>query len=124
MAYINRKEIKPKEVPYKRYSVSHASDYYNTPAWKRLRETYISLHPICEECLRHGIVTPAEHVHHRYFWDSFNTEELKWEKFLDEKNLCSCCQKCHYAFHNKARRYNISFCDSLTDKEYKEAHCI
>lgn len=124
MPTINKKTINVKKVKYKRESKEHASEFYNSLAWKRLRNTFLSQHPLCEECLKREIVKEAEHVHHRYFWDSFNTEELKWQKFLDENNLMSLCSNCHYAMHNKARHYGISFCDSLTDKEYNDAHNI
>ena len=38
--------------------------YYNTPEWKKLRETYIKEHPLCEDCLNEGKVVPAEDIHH------------------------------------------------------------
>lgn len=124
MATINLKRIKPQKVKYNREIDNHNSEFYNSLAWKRLRKTYFDLHPICECCLKHNRVTAAEDVHHKAFWDSFNTEELKWQKFLDERNLISLCSTCHYAMHNKARKYGTTFCDSLTDKEYREAHNI
>ena len=38
--------------------------YYNTPEWKKLRETYSKEHPLCEDCLNEGKVVPAEDIHH------------------------------------------------------------
>jgi HNH endonuclease. len=32
--------------------------------WKRIRNRYISEHPLCEECQKYGRLTPAEEVHH------------------------------------------------------------
>jgi 5-methylcytosine-specific restriction protein A len=32
--------------------------------WKRIRDRYISEHPLCEECQKYGRLTPAEEVHH------------------------------------------------------------
>ena len=34
-------------------------------AWKRIRDRHIREHPLCEECLKHGIYKPAEEVHHK-----------------------------------------------------------
>ncbi len=38
--------------------------FYNSKAWKRLREAKISQDPLCEECLRHGLTTPGDEVDH------------------------------------------------------------
>jgi DNA ligase (NAD+) len=32
--------------------------------WRRIRDRYISEHPLCEECKKYGRLTPAEEVHH------------------------------------------------------------
>ena len=31
----------------------------------KCRDTYLSEHPVCERCAKHGIITAAEHVHHK-----------------------------------------------------------
>lgn len=33
--------------------------------WRRLRQAFLSAHPLCEECQREGRVTPATDVDHR-----------------------------------------------------------
>ena len=33
-------------------------------AWKRIRDSYVAAHPLCEECERNGKLTRAEEVHH------------------------------------------------------------
>lgn len=38
---------------------------YSTARWQRLREAQLHAHPLCEQCLRSGIVKPANHVDHR-----------------------------------------------------------
>ena len=91
-------------------------------AWRRLRDTYILLHPICEECLKRNIVTPATEVHHARKFLSGKTEEERWQLFLDESNLRATCKKCHNGYHRKMDRYGLNTCDDLTDTEYKEAH--
>lgn len=120
MAYIKRKEIKPKEVPYKRDNKS--TDFYNSAAWKRLRDTLLSQSPLCYECLQHNRVTPAEDAHHLIPFESGKTEEEKWDLFLKESNIRMLCQKCHYGYHNKMREYNMRSCYELTDTEYNYIH--
>ena len=120
MAYIKRKEIKPKEVPYKKDNKS--ADFYNNIAWKRLRDTLLSQSPLCYECLQHGRVVPAEDAHHLIPFESGKTEEEKWNLFLKESNIRMLCQKCHYGYHNKMREYNMRSCYGLTDSEYNYIH--
>ena len=38
----------------------------------------------------------------------------------NESNLISLCYRCHDIMHNKMHKYNMDFCDELTDKEYQE----
>ena len=120
MPTIHKKEIKEKPVKYKHSDRSQ--DFYSSIAWKRLRDTYISLHPLCECCLEHERVTPATECHHIVPFLRGGTEEERWEMFLDEKNLMSLCDRCHTAIHVKDREYNMGRLDSLTDKEYEYAH--
>lgn len=54
---------------------------YNSPAWKRLRASYIRRHPVCERCSNR-----AEHVHHK---------DRHPDRFLDERALESLCGRCH-----------------------------
>ena len=37
---------------------------YNTKRWKDLRALMIQEHPLCQDCLENGRLTPAEEVHH------------------------------------------------------------
>ncbi len=56
-------------------------------AWKRIRDRYINLHPLCEECKRNGILTPAEEVHH--------IKPLSKGGGNERSNLMSLCKSCH-----------------------------
>ena len=52
--------------------------------WRRARKAYLQLHPLCAECLKEGILTPATVVDHimphrgdqRLFWDEQNWQPL------------------------------------------------
>ena len=37
---------------------------YNTSTWQKLRQNYLSQHPLCEECLKKGIIRSAKDIHH------------------------------------------------------------
>lgn len=120
MPTIQRKPIKEKKIKYKRESKINAQEHYNSPAWKLMRKTWISQHPLCQICLSKERVVPAEEVHHKHFWSSGETEEEQWKLFLDWNNLQSVCSSCHHKIHNKARKHGLIFCDDLTDKEYND----
>lgn len=91
-------------------------------AWHRLRKTFLSTHPLCMECLRHGRVNPAEDIHHRRPWSRGKDDIEKWNLFLDENNLIALCEVCHLAIHDKDKKYHLNALDGLTDAEYNEAH--
>jgi 5-methylcytosine-specific restriction protein A len=122
MPVINRKGIREKKVKYKSDKKAKSEDFYNSIAWKRLQNTYISLHPLCECCMEHGRVVPAAAVHHKHPFLRGETEEEQWQLFLDQKNLMSVCNKCHIALHNKDREYHLGCLDSLSDLEYRYTH--
>ena len=52
---------------------------YNS-RWRRESKKFLQLHPLCEECLRHGIATPATVVDHI---TSFRTEEIRSSSWAD-----------------------------------------
>lgn len=74
------RDVKPRDSAYKRG--------YNS-AWRKARENYLTKHPFCAECLKHGKHTAATVVDHikphkgdkHLFWDSNNWQAL--------------CKQCH-----------------------------
>ena len=92
--------------------MSQLSDtrFYNSKAWKDTREAYKkSVGGLCERCMSHGLVTPAEIVHHKIPLTNKNIRDkslaLGWD------NLEALCRKCHAEVHDemyhKNRRYKI-----------------
>lgn len=57
--------------------------------WRQLSERKRAEDPLCEHCLQHDRVTPAEHVHHIVPIHQDPTLRLVWG------NLMSVCQACH-----------------------------
>ena len=70
---------------------------YQNKHWRRLRDTYLREHPVCEECLKKGKVTPADDVHH--IKSPFRGGEINYNLLLDYHNLMSVCRKCHGEIH-------------------------
>ena len=122
MPTISKKRIKEKTVKYPHNDKS--TSFYDSMAWRRLRDTFISLHPLCQFCLEQNKVEPATQCHHAVPFLRGNNEQERWELFLDEKNLIPLCSKCHTAVHVKDNMYNMGRLDNLTEKEWKYAHGI
>jgi len=84
-----------------------SSGFYNTPAWRNCRESYLkSVGYKCEDCLAKGIETPAVIVHHiiNLSPDNINDPSVT----LNFDNLKAVCRKCHadnHINHINARRY-------------------
>lgn len=77
---------------------------YNNSSWRKLRDTYMHEHPLCEECLSKGKITPAVDVHHK---DSpFKGATVNYNKLLDYNNLMSVCKECHNMIHSKQNNPN------------------
>ena len=72
---------------------------YNTTEWRKLRESYLKQHPVCEECLNKGKVTPATSVHHKE--TPFKNNTINKNLFLDSNNLMAVCHECHAEIHNR-----------------------
>ena len=60
-------------------------------AWRAIRERYIRSHPLCEDCLESGRLTPAAEVHHLLPLSRGGTH--------DEENLRALCRSCHNKRH-------------------------
>ena len=75
---------KPKK-DYKEYSTGFN---YNTPIWRKLRNTYIQLFPLCRNCLDRGITTQGTDVDHKL--------SIRYGgEPLEIANLQTLCKKCH-----------------------------
>ena len=70
---------------------------YSNTTWRKLRDTFMKEHPICERCLAKGKITPATDVHHMK--SPFRNGEVNYSLLLDDKNLMSLCRECHGQIH-------------------------
>ena len=75
---------------------SENSDFYNSRAWRRLREWHYARHPICKWCEEEGKVVAADVVDHII---EINNGGEK----LDSNNLMSMCHPHHNQKTNWSR---------------------
>jgi 5-methylcytosine-specific restriction protein A len=71
--------------------------------WLALRRSYITMHPLCEECRRQGITRPATEVHHVRPIEGGGTEAEMTRRAFDPTNLRALCTECHHAAHRHVR---------------------
>lgn len=72
---------------YNRYKRDpKTAERYGTE-WRNIRNRYVMLHPLCEECAKQGKLTPTEEVHH--------IKPLAHGGTNDDENLMALCKSCH-----------------------------
>lgn len=79
-----------------------ADAFYKSWTWRRCREGYLKhVGRLCERCAKHGLIVPAEQVHHKIKLTPENLKDpaiaLNWD------NLEALCSDCHQAEHKKKR---------------------
>lgn len=94
--------------------------FYKTIQWKECRNAYMKAQRgLCEECLKMGLITPAEIVHHKIHLNPQNMSDpnitLNWD------NLEAVCRKCHaeihegeYAKQRRKQRYTVDMFGRVT----------
>lgn len=71
---------------------------YQNTAWRKMRDTYMKEHPICQRCLdEKGKITPATDIHHKV--SPFKNGAVNWALLLDYDNLMAVCKECHGQLH-------------------------
>ncbi|XCB30978.1 HNH endonuclease [Arcanobacterium hippocoleae] len=78
---------KTEDQRYRRYQRDAKINRRYGSAWRKIRNRYITAHPLCEDCLNTGRVTPAQEVHHIL--------PLEHGGSHDETNLRALCKPCH-----------------------------
>ena len=91
--------------------------FYHTAAWKNVR-IYV-LHRdqmLCQDCLKKGMYTPADEVHHIVELTPANVNDP--DIALNPGNLISLCRSCHKSRHESkpAKRYTIDELGRVTIK--------
>ena len=97
MPTIQRPAPKPKKERKQTDMRKLRQEAYQNTTWRKLRNTYLKSHPVCEECLKTGKVTPATDIHH--IKSPFRNGEVNYGLLLDDTNLMSLCAECHGKIH-------------------------
>ena len=58
-------------------------------------------HPLCEECLKKGIIRSAKDIHHKISFMTTNDMCERERLAFDSNNLQALCRYCHCEKHNK-----------------------
>lgn len=64
--------------------------FYKSRAWRKLSQSYRLRFPVCEDCLKRDLYVKADVVDH------IVPIRADWTKRLDESNLQSLCNGCHW----------------------------
>ena len=90
-----------------RYTEDAHKDFYRTNEWKQCRAAYLKkVNGLCERCLKMGLITPAEIVHHKKYISMANLSNP--EITLNHANLEALCRRHHAEEHTKRKkRYKV-----------------
>ena len=95
------------------WEMQHELDwFYKSFQWKQCREAYLrKVGGLCEECLKLGLIEPAEMVHHIVHLSPANVDDDTISLSFD--NLEALCKKHHAQMHpeiykGRAKRWMVS----------------
>ena len=85
----------------------YAKVFYKSQAWKHCRAAYVKeVGGLCEACLKKGLYSPAEIVHHKIHITPENIGDPNIT--LSHSNLEALCRLCHAKEHERiTRRYTV-----------------
>ena len=98
---------------------------YNDSRWRKVRQTYIQAHPLCEACLSEGKVYAGTlddplQVHHKK--TPFKGNTIDYDLLLDDHNLETLCSYHHSLHHQEEQGHQdprkiIAILDELLLKD-------
>ena len=97
MPQINKPEKKPRPERKETDMRKLRRIAYNDTRWRKERDTFLKEHPLCDDCLAKGKITPATDVHH--IRSPFQHGEINYNLLLDYDNLMALCKDCHGNLH-------------------------
>jgi 5-methylcytosine-specific restriction endonuclease McrA len=89
--------------------MSHSQLYLkliNCVKWRRLRNAYLTEHPLCERCKAHGYIVAAQCVHHVVPVETGRTDADCEALAYSWSNLQSLCFRCHSDIHAAERSHS------------------
>lgn len=104
MPYINKpKKETDYHLEYTRKRDRNDLKLYQTSTWRKLRESYLMDHPLCQDCELEGASVLATEVHHVRPILTGSTEAEKEALAFDYNNLRALCTYHHHLVHNETR---------------------
>lgn len=87
----DERRAKQLKASHKQYNKrrDESDEFYKTERWRKFRNYYIRLHPLCVECERQDRVTPAKILDH------IKPYKTHPELGLDWYNVRPLCRPCH-----------------------------
>ena len=99
-------EIEQKKAWNRKYNSKRDDDkeqaFYKTVGWKQARKVALARdNYLCQDCLKLGVVVPAQTVHH------IIPIKVLWQLRLIIDNMISLCESCHQERHRKLNENKI-----------------
>lgn len=95
-----KKEYKRHTHGTKKNNLNH-SVVYNTSTWRKLRIEKLKINPLCERCLKKGIIKSGIEVHHKIPISQGKTIIEKERLGFNIDNLETLCKECHKEEHSQ-----------------------
>ncbi len=73
---------------------------YKTTRWEKERDDFLTTNIWCDECLKHGIHTPSNIVHHSHGFCDYNS-------FFDRRWWVPLCASCHSKLHTQVTNEDL-----------------
>lgn len=95
----HKKQSEKQRYSYRMEREGKYQRFYKTTAWRKLSHNYLLANPLCEWCLKNGIMRKADIVDH--------IEPIRdnWDRRLDKDNLRSLCNSCHWKRHHNKKAF-------------------
>jgi 5-methylcytosine-specific restriction endonuclease McrA len=89
-------------------------DWYQLQRWRNIAKTQLAAEPLCAECLKHDIVTPATVVDH------IKEHEGDWNSFIlgARQSLCGPCHARKHGHFGRAYRTDLDADGWPTDPKH------
>lgn len=111
----------PKNTNKDSYSAKRKAErqaIYSSTTWKQLRDTKMRDKPLCEECIKLGIIRTSQDVHHLISFMSTNDPVERYRLAFDYCNLQCLCRECHNKKHNPKKNNTTPSNDVGEDLQY------
>lgn len=99
MPWIEKKNKSTNKVPTEKELLR--KKLYNNTQWRKLRQSYIMEHPICELCGKE-LATDCHHLSSPFNDGLSDIERIG--RLLDASNLQALCKECHCRLHGNVHK--------------------